>query len=206
MRIAAPCPACHSQTLDYTAADLNVPYFDDIVQTVFICSSCGYRHADVIVGRVRAPRRYTYRIKQEDDMMVRVVRSTSGTVRIPELGVLIEPGPVSEAFVSNIEGILVRVEAVIRQVLRDADTGEQRRACEDRLAQIQRVREGTLAATLVLEDPYGNSVIGHEDATAEPIPQHEADQLPRGETSFDLIDLRRGPKESGDGDQGSSAP
>lgn len=206
MRIGAPCPACHAQTVDYTAAELNIPYFDDVVQTVFICSTCGFHHADVIAGRVRAPKRYVYRMTKEDDMMIRVVRSTSGTVRIPELGVLIEPGPASEAFVSNIEGVLVRVEAVLRQLQRDADTPQQRRACEDRLAQIQRVREGRLPATLVLEDPFGNSVIAHADATVEAIPQKEADEMPRGETTFDMTNMRRDEPRAGDGHQRPGAP
>src|SRR5688500_2975447 len=133
MRLTSPCPACHEKTIEYTLTDLDVPYFGDLLQTVFICTTCGFRHSDVIHGKTHAPQRWTYQTSSEADMSVRVVRSTSGTVKIPELGVLIEPGPASEAFVTNIEGILDRVEAVIMQVLRDADTPEERTACQERL-------------------------------------------------------------------------
>lgn len=200
MRIAAPCPACQEQTVDYTAAELDLPYFGDMLQTVFICSSCGFRHSDVIHGRTHEPRRWTYRASGESDMTVRVVRSTSGTVRIPELGVVIEPGPASEAFVSNIEGVLDRIEAVLRQLHRDADTEPERDACRERLEHVARARGGREPITLILEDPLGNSLIAHEAATVEAIPEAEAANLPRGEISFDV----GGAAGDGDGAPGPS--
>lgn len=195
MRVNTPCPACQERTIEYTAFQLDVPYFGEILQTVFICQSCGFRHTDVLVGRVREPRRFRYRCRAAEDMMVRVVRSTSGTVRIPELGVLIEPGPASEAFVSNVEGILVRVEAILDQLHRDAESPEQARECERRMEAIQAAREGRGELTLVLEDPYGNSAIVHEGAEIETIPPAEAEQLARGEVTFDVSEFEGGAKE-----------
>ncbi|MBI2079109.1 MAG: ZPR1 zinc finger domain-containing protein [Euryarchaeota archaeon] len=190
MRLASPCPACQQQTVEYTAAELDVPYFGNILEAVFICSECGFRHSDVIVGTQREPRRWTYRTRGAADMSVRVVRSTSCTVRIPELGVLIEPGPASDAFVSNIEGLLVRVEAVVSQLGRDAEDAETKGACEERLAQLAAARAGTLPITVILEDPYGNSLIAHDEAVSELISAAEAENLPRGEISFDVSELR----------------
>lgn len=199
MRLSSPCPACHQVTVEYTAMDLDVPYFGDLLQTVFICSTCGFRHSDVIHGKTHEPRRWTFRTGTADDMMVRVVRSTSGTLRIPELGVLIEPGPASEAFVSNVEGVLTRVEMVLGQLRRDAETPEQRRLVEERLEQIELARTGKNPITLILEDPFGNSVIVHDRAKMERIPEPEAAALPRGEITFDVSELERG-------DGGTSAP
>lgn len=175
--------------MEYTAVQLDVPYFGDVLQTIFICQSCGFRHTDVLVGRVREPKRYTYVCREADDMMVRVVRSTSGTVRIPELGVLVEPGPASEAFVSNIEGILVRVEAILDQLHRDAETEEIRRECERRMEAIEKTRRGGHELTLILEDPYGNSAILHEAARVEDLTPAEAEGLARGEIVFDVSEL-----------------
>jgi zinc finger protein len=189
MRIAAPCPACQQQTVEYTAMELDLPYFGDVLQTVFICSTCGFRHSDIIIGRVHAPKRHTYRTSHADDMGVRVVRSTSGTIKIPELGVLIEPGPASDAFVSNIEGILVRVERVIGQLQRDAESPEQRLECDRRLQMIEDARAGRTPVTLIIEDPYGNSLIAHDKTLVEDIPPEEAEHLPRGEVTIDVGDL-----------------
>lgn len=199
MRLSSPCPACQKFSVDYTAAELDVPYFGGILEAVFICVECGFRHSDVIVGRTREPTRWTFVTRSADDMSVRVARSTSCTVRIPELGVLIEPGPASDAFVSNVEGLLVRVEAVLGQLLRDAEADEARRACEERLRQIQEVRDGRLSVTVVLEDPFGNSLIAHDAAISEPIPPEAAEQLPRGEISFDISEVSRDVDAKGNG-------
>lgn len=189
MRLASPCPACHADTLEYTAMDLDVPYFGDLLQTIVSCSTCGFRHTDVIHGKTHEPKRWTFRTTSSDHMSVRVVRSTSGTLRIPELGVLIEPGPASEAFVTNVEGILVRVEQVLDQLHRDAESDEQRKLIEERLEQMAKARKGKGQLTIIIEDPYGNSVIVHDEAKSERIPEQEAAGLARGEITFDVADF-----------------
>jgi len=83
----------------------------------------------------------------------------TGVISIPELGVRIDPGPACEGFVSNVEGVLNRVEAVLDNLCSWADTDEERdRVCllKDRLNE---VRDGTLPVTLVIEDLSGNSAI-----------------------------------------------
>ncbi len=189
MRLASPCPACHKQTVDYTAMDLDVPYFGDLLQTIVSCSSCGFRHTDVIHGKTHEPKRWTFKTTSAEHMSVRVVRSTSGTLRIPELGVLIEPGPASEAFVTNVEGILVRVEQILDQLHRDADSDDQRKLIEERLDQMALARKGNQSLTVIIEDPYGNSLIVHDKAKSERIPEQEAAGLARGEITFDLSDI-----------------
>jgi zinc finger protein len=189
MMISTPCPACGERKLLYTAAQIDVPYFGRMVETLLLCAHCGFKHADVVSGRTNEPTRVTFSASGPEAMMVRVVRSTSGTVRIPELGVVIEPGPSSDAYVSNIEGVLNRVAAVVGHLMRDAETDEARQAAVDRLAQIEEAREGRLPFTLIIEDPYGNSAIGHESARVESIPPEEAERLAKGEVTFDVQNL-----------------
>jgi len=65
---------------------------------------------DTLILAQRSPVHYEMKVKSVEDLDARVVRSTSGTIRIPELGIDIEPGAASESFVSNIEGVIERVE------------------------------------------------------------------------------------------------
>jgi zinc finger protein len=119
-------------------------------------------------------------------MSVRVVRSGSGTIRIPELGITIEPGVASEAFVSNIEGILVRVERVLDQLGRDAEDAPARARVMDLQDTLGALRLGAgPPITVILEDPFGNSAILAEGARREAIPPDEADQLKVGMLVFD---------------------
>ncbi len=182
----AICPSCDGRGLEYTTEPVDLPYLGKSLQIVLRCLACGYRHHDFVLTEHREPTRYTFTITKAEDMSVRVVRSGSGTVRIPELGISIEPGIASEAFVSNLEGILVRVERVLGQLLRDAESDEIRGKVTDLLDVLLALREGKgPAVTVILEDPFGNSAILGEGATRERIPDAEAEQLKTGMLVYD---------------------
>lgn len=182
----AICPACQAVGLEYTAEQVDLPFMGNSLETMLRCDKCGYRHADFVLTEHREPTRYTYDVRRAEDMMVRVVRSGSGTIRIPELGITIEPGVASEAFVSNIEGILVRVERVLDQLGRDAEDEASRTRIMDLQDTLGALRVGTgPPVTVILEDPFGNSAILGEGARHEPIPEAEADQLKVGMLVFD---------------------
>ena len=57
--------------------------------------------------------RYELSVESPEDLDARVIRSTSGTIRIPEMGIIVEPGTVSDSYITNIEGVLQRVQKVL---------------------------------------------------------------------------------------------
>jgi len=79
-------------------------------------------------------------------------------MEIPELGVRVDPGPACEGFVSNVEGVIDRVEQVIDGVLTWASQEERENACTLK-KHISAVRKGEMPITLILEDSSGNSAI-----------------------------------------------
>lgn len=153
------CPICGRDDLYIRDEFLNVPYLGDIMLSVVTCHSCGFRHSDIFITSQKEPTRYTYRIKDEYDMMVRVVRSTSGTVRIPEIETTIEPGANSEAYITNVEGVLLRVERVLEMLERDAENEVVRERVVEVRKRLNSIREGEMEATLIIDDPLGNSAI-----------------------------------------------
>lgn len=182
----ATCPSCDGKGLEYTTEPVELPFMGTSLEIMLRCETCGYRHTDFVLTEHREPTRYSYLVTRESDMSVRVVRSSSGTIRIPELGVSIEPGVASEAFVSNIEGILVRVERVLDQLLRDAEDQEMRDRIQDLQDTFGLMREGKAPpVTVILEDPFGNSAILAEGAVHEPIPPAEAERLKVGMLVYD---------------------
>lgn len=186
----AVCPACTGKGMDYNAEQIDLPYLGQSLETMLRCDACGYRHVDFVLTDTKDPMRVSYRVTSGEDMMVRVVRSGSGTIRIPELGIDIEPGIASEAFITNVEGIIVRIERVLDQLHRDAEDDATRKKVEDLLAVFGAMRDGRAdPVTLVLEDPFGNSTILAEKAVSEPIPEAEAARLKVGMFVFDQQDL-----------------
>jgi zinc finger protein len=181
----AVCPACGAVGMDFHAERIDLPYLGESLETMLRCDACGYRHVDFVLTQQKEPTRVSFRVTSADDMMVRVVRSASGTIRIPELGILIEPGVASEAFVSNVEGILVRIEAVLAQLRRDSE-GDGAAKIERLQETLMRMRDGAAEpVTLIVEDPFGNSAILAEKAVTEPIPPEQAGSLKVGMTIID---------------------
>lgn len=172
--------------MEYTAETVDLPYMGPSLETLLRCHRCGYRHTDFVLTEHKEPTRWSLRIQHAADMSARVVRSGSGTLRIPELGILIEPGIASEAFVSNVEGVLARVERVLGQLLRDSHGPEERARIVELQATLAAMRDGTAEpVTLVLDDPFGNSCIVAEAAIREAIAAEEASQLRTGLVTFD---------------------
>jgi len=87
----------------------------------------------------------------------------SGALEIPELGVRIAPGPACEGFVTNVEGVLSRVEQIVTGTLLWAEGDERDRAVQ-LLDEIVRAKNGTFPLTLILQDPRGNSAIVSDNA------------------------------------------
>ena len=161
------CPYCERE-IEYLYQTENIPYFSDILIVSGRCE-CGYRHADTMVLSGGEPARWELAVEGPEDLGVRVVRSASAAIRIPELGVEIDPGPACEGFVSNVEGVLDRIDDVLGTVL-TWSVGEER---ENALALKERIalaREGSIPFNLAIEDPSGNSAIVSPKATKTPLP------------------------------------
>jgi zinc finger protein len=155
--VPGPCPTCNTE-IEYLYTTENIPYFSDILIISAICPSCGYRFVDTQLLKHGEPVRYVFRTETQEDLSVRVVRSMTASIEIPELGVRIDPGPTCQGFVSNIEGVLDRIEHAIRSAIIDGDA-EERENARLLLERIACVKCGKLPVTFILEDPLGNSAI-----------------------------------------------
>ncbi len=180
----APCPVCGKRTLVYRAEELELPYFGKCLQTTIICKNCGYRHADVMMLDVHEPMSYELKIEDVRDLNIKVVRSTSGTIEIPEIGAKIEPGPLSEAFITTIEGVLNRIVDVLVQLMHN--TPELRERINEVLRKIGYIRHGRMKATLILKDPLGNSAIISDRVKRRKLSEEEIKELKLGEITYEI--------------------
>ena len=160
--VPGPCPTCNTE-IEYLYTTENIPYFSDILIISAICPSCGYRFVDTQMLKHGEPVRYVYRTATAEDLAVRIVRSMSASIEIPELGVRIDPGATCQGFVSNIEGVLDRIVQAVGSAIIDGDADEQENA-RLLLEKISHVKSGELPVTIILEDPTGNSAIVSDKA------------------------------------------
>ena len=181
------CPICGCE-IEFNWESQDLPHFGEAMVIAGICS-CGFRHSDTIILSQKEPARYTLAVESPEDLNTRVIKSCSGTIRLPEIGVDVEPGPASEAYVSNVEGILDRVESIVDFATRGArgvEDIEKTARGEEILATIEAVRCGKANITLVIEDPLGNSAIKSEKAARSPLTEEEIANLKTGMVVIDI--------------------
>lgn len=150
------CPFCDSENIITSQTEYNVDNFGTALFNVTKCPNCGYRHSDVLSLEAREPTLIQARIDSPADLDIKVIKSGTATIRIPEFGATITPGPNSEGFITNVEGVLAKVEDALTFMLSSAD-GERVRIGENLLQQIRRARDSDPHFILIVEDPLGNS-------------------------------------------------
>jgi zinc finger protein len=167
------CPACGND-IQIVHHRLEIPHFSDILLVSIACEACGYRHIDTIILGEGEPVRWTVEVRKPEDLSIRVVRSTTGKIEIPELGMMVEPGTACEGFVTNIEGVLNRFEQAVSGLLLNPESEEERAAALRVIEKICSAREVRFPFTVVLEDPSGNSALISDTAVREPLDPAEA--------------------------------
>ena len=176
------CPICHREVILNLTVE-NVPYFGEIMLSSLTCV-CGFKHADYVILGVKEPVRYRVEVNSSS-LFFRVIRSTSGTIRVPELGIDIEPGPASLAYITNVEGVFHRIKDILKMVKR-WEKGEKLERAKELLKTIDDVLEGKRRVTLIVEDPFGNSAIIGDGVKKEVLSRDEAEKLKTGMTVIDV--------------------
>jgi len=176
------CPICNAEiTFDWETKD--IPHFGEAMVIAGVCESCGFRISDTILLNQGEPVRYTITVEDLEDLNARVIRSTSGTIRLPELGIDVEPGPASDAYISNVEGVLSKVKGIVAfatKSARDAGVEENALRGECILERIEQAMNGVGPLTIILEDPLGNSAIVSEKAVSTKLTPEECEDLKTG--------------------------
>ena len=179
------CPACNTEEVAKSIMrEIEIPHFGKVLETTIICESCGFKHSDIIALEQNDPAKYILKINKEN-LATRVVRSQSATVSIPELGVKVEPGPKSQGYVTNVEGVLTRFEDALKQALHLFNDETSQKNAKLILEDLKSIVNGQKTATLIIEDPFGQSNIVSDDVEILDIPEEELKLL---KTSFSIIE------------------
>jgi zinc finger protein len=196
--ISVRCPSCAAPEATLRTLGLDIPYFGEIIESVFLCARCGFRHTDMMIPRRSTPTEYSIKVEGERDLFVRAVKSCSATVEVPELGLLWEPGPASNAEVTNVEGLLMRFDDAVRRAMALFEGEDNAAKAREILAALADANDGRRVVTVVIRDPYGNSALidPRGRVTRRELSPKEAEELATGEYVFDLqggqpVGLRR---------------
>ena len=163
-----PCPLCHEKSLILAERETEVPYFGKVYLFSMTCNNCKYHKADVEATEQKEPVKYEFEISNEDDMKVRVVKSSEATVKLPHIA-SISPGPAAQGYVTNIEGILNRVKYQIEAAKEMEEDEEDKKKAKNLLKKLLNITWGKEKQKLIIEDPSGNSAIISDKAVKSPL-------------------------------------
>lgn len=161
-----PCPMCKTNSLVLSEREDEIPYFGEIYMFSMTCSNCKFHKSDVESIEEKEPCRYSIEVGSEEDMKIRVVRSSQATVKIPHV-VTIEPGTAANGYVTNVEGIINRVKNQLEQAKNDEEDQEASDKARKLLKKLNRVAWGSEKIKLIIEDPSGNSAIISDKTVVE---------------------------------------
>ncbi|RLF16843.1 MAG: hypothetical protein DRJ66_02390 [Thermoprotei archaeon] len=179
------CPSCLNKSLRIVEALHEIPYVGRILIISTKCDRCGYKHVDVFNIEQGKPIRISYKVKDVRDLSARIIRSMTATIKIPELGLMIEPGPLSQGEITTIEGYIIRFLDLLDLLCEDKVLREEIRK------KLELALEGKFTFTFIIEDPLGNSsmvVPRAKDLKIEPLKPDEVRKLKYGEL---ILELRR---------------
>jgi len=179
------CPLCHEDLVIKWQGD-NIPYFGEVMYITALCK-CSFRFADTMILSQKEPMRYVLKVEGLEDLNSRVIRSTSGTIRIPELGIDVEPGSISDSYITNIEGVLDKIYNVVITATKWSVDDEEKysRGLELQKA-LEETIEGKRTLTVIMEDPFGNSAIISDKAKSYALSPEDSEQLKTGMIVFDM--------------------
>ncbi|RMF05444.1 ZPR1 zinc finger domain-containing protein [Candidatus Woesearchaeota archaeon] len=158
-----PCPICHTNNLTLAQEETEVPYFGKLYIFSMSCSNCKFHKSDIEPAETHEPASYTFVLESEEDLKVRVVKSSEATIKIPHV-MTITPGPASQGYVTNIEGVLNRVKEALEKSRDMEEDPKAKKKAKNLLKKIQRAMWGQEQIKITIEDPTGNSAIISEKA------------------------------------------
>jgi zinc finger protein len=152
------CPSCDTDSMSLSQSQYDVEHFGAVLLNVATCQKCGYKHTDVTTLTEREPIALTVRITSIEDLNIRVIKSGTATLSIPEFRATITPGPYSEGYVSNVEGVLEKIEDALTFMLASAN-GKRLERGKRMLKRMRTAREYKPHFSLEIRDPFGNSAL-----------------------------------------------
>jgi len=118
------CPVCGEKKATYTEYEVDDPYCGTIEIFSVKCNACGYKNSDLEFLNPREPAEYTLEVESPEDLNIRIVKSSSSEIKIPNLRVSVDSGASSEGYISNVEGVLRRFIQQIEFLKEDPEIGK----------------------------------------------------------------------------------
>ncbi|XP_004518881.1 zinc finger protein ZPR1 [Ceratitis capitata] len=141
----------------------NIPHFKEVVIMATVCESCGCKTNEVKSGGgiEETGIRFEVGVESKEDLTRDVLKSETCSLKIPELDCEVGPSALGGRF-TTVEGILVAMKDQLQNegfFFHDSTDQDSKKRMEDIIEKFNKILAFELRATLVLDDPAGNSYV-----------------------------------------------
>ncbi|UCD01308.1 MAG: ZPR1 zinc finger domain-containing protein [Promethearchaeota archaeon] len=159
------CPSCQKGTIDIIKNIYDLPDGDKMLILKFECNICNFHKNDIIpLTTNMEPGTMTLQVTNEKDLKSKIYRAPTGKLAIPELDLIVEPGPRADFYYTNVEGILFRFEGAVLIYKKNLEKNDPEiTEIEELLENLKKAMEGSFKFTLKITDPQGGSYIIPQD-------------------------------------------
>jgi len=152
------CAFCGENKLSLREEEVEIPFFGRVFVLSMECTGCGYRKADVEPAEKKEPCRYTLEVTSDADLNIKIIKSAEATVKIPRI-ITIESGPASEGYITNVEGLVEKVKAMIQSAGDAEEEDSAKTKAKNMIKKLNKVLVGREPLKIIIEDPSGHSAI-----------------------------------------------
>ncbi len=173
------CPICNEGKIEISKVTYDVPDGDKILIIKFECNLCNYSNNDIIPLTTNfTPGIMKLKVSNEDDLKSKIYRSPVGSLEIPELELIVNPGPRADFYYTNVEGILFRFENAVSIYRKNLEKDDAQIKEIDKILQdLGKALKGEFKFTLVITDTGGGSYIIPNDKAKYSFEKFESKEL-----------------------------
>ena len=163
-----PCPFCNGNKAILREEEIDIPHFGRVFVLSMECEACGVRKSDVEPAERKEPCKYTLEVTSEEDLNIKIVKGGEATLKIPHV-ITMEPGPASEGYITNVEGLIERIKKVIESSVESEEDDSARKKAKNMIKKLNKVIFGRESIKIIIEDSTGNSAIISDKAVKSKI-------------------------------------
>ena len=156
------CPACNKSTLSLTEYAYEVAHFKEISIVVAKCDACGYTYRTTYMLETGKPKKIRVRVDSQEKLNYLVFKSPQSAIYIPGKGLEELPGPLGQAYITTIEGVLNRFLEASKVAC-----GEDSDECKRVISWLERASSGLESFDFIICDADGGSKVIGEDVKIE---------------------------------------
>ena len=152
------CSICEKDELTLSEELIEIPHFGKVFVFSMVCGACGYKKSDLEPEESKEPCKYTLEVTSEEDLSIKIVKSGEARVKIPHI-ITMEPGPASNGFITNVEGLLQKVREIIEDSVQNEEDTSDKKKAKNLIKKLDAVMLGRETLKIIIEDESGHSAI-----------------------------------------------